>query len=60
MLTLLAPHTPRARTTSRGSIVVGKLADFAVLSQDIFHIDPVEIANVKVVLAAVGGEIVKQ
>jgi predicted amidohydrolase YtcJ len=44
----------------KGSIEVGKLADFAVLSQDIFHMDPVEIAQVKVVLAAVGGEIVKQ
>jgi predicted amidohydrolase YtcJ len=44
----------------KGSIAPGKLADFAVLSQDIFHIDPVEIENVKVILAAVGGEIVKQ
>lgn len=44
----------------KGSIAVGKLADFAVLSQDIFHMDPVEIAKVKVVLTAVGGEIVKQ
>ena len=38
----------------------GKLADFDVLSDDIFHIDPVEIENVKVVLTAVGGEIVRQ
>jgi predicted amidohydrolase YtcJ len=44
----------------KGSIAVGKLADFAVLSQDIFHMDPAEIAKVKVVLTAVGGEIVKQ
>ncbi len=44
----------------KGSIEVGKLADFAVLSQDIFHMDPVEIAKVKIVLTAVGGEIVKQ
>ena len=44
----------------KGSIVPGKLADFAVLSQDIFHIDSVEIENVKVVLTVVGGEIVKQ
>jgi predicted amidohydrolase YtcJ len=44
----------------KGSIAVGKLADFAVLSQDIFHMDPIEIAKVKVVLTAVGGEIVKQ
>jgi predicted amidohydrolase YtcJ len=44
----------------KGSIAPGKLADFVVLSQDIFHIDPVEIEGVKVVLTAVGGEIVKQ
>ena len=44
----------------KGSIAPGKLADFAVLSEDIFHIDPVRIENVRVVLTAVGGEIVKQ
>jgi hypothetical protein len=44
----------------KGSIAPGKLADFAVLSEDIFHIAPVEIENVKVVLTVVGGEIVKQ
>jgi predicted amidohydrolase YtcJ len=44
----------------KGSIAVGKVSEFAVLSQDIFHIDPIEIATVKVVLTAVGGEIVKQ
>jgi predicted amidohydrolase YtcJ len=44
----------------KGSIAPGKLADFDVLSQDIFHIDPVEIENTKVVLTAVGGEIVRQ
>jgi len=44
----------------KGSIAPGKLADFVVLSQDIFHIDPIEIERVKVDLTAVGGEIVKQ
>jgi len=44
----------------KGSIAPGKLADFAVLSEDIFHIDPIEIENVKVELTVVGGEIVKQ
>ena len=43
----------------KGTIEPGKLADFAVLSQDIFHIDPVEIANVKTVITVVGGEVVK-
>ena len=44
----------------KGSIAAGKLADFAVLSQDIFHVDPVEIEKVRVVMTVVGGEIVKQ
>jgi predicted amidohydrolase YtcJ len=43
----------------KGSIAPGKLADFAVLSEDIFHLDPVRIENVKVVVTAVGGELVK-
>lgn len=44
----------------KGSIAPGKLADFSVLSEDIFHIDPVEIEKVKVLVTAVGGEIVKE
>jgi predicted amidohydrolase YtcJ len=43
----------------KGSIAPGKLADFAVLSADIFHMDPVEIEKVKVVMTGLGGEIVK-
>ncbi len=43
----------------KGSIAPGMLADFDVLSEDIFRLDPVQIANVKVVLTAVGGEIVR-
>jgi len=43
----------------KGTIEPGKLADFAVLSEDIFHIDLVEIANVKTVITVVGGEVVK-
>lgn len=44
----------------KGSIAPGKLADFSVLSEDIFHIDPVEIEKVKVLVTAVGGKIVKE
>jgi predicted amidohydrolase YtcJ len=44
----------------KGSLEVGKLADFAVLSKDILHMNPVDIPQVKVVLTVVGGEIVKQ
>ena len=32
----------------KGSIAPGKLADLVVLSEDIFHIDPVEIENTRV------------
>ncbi len=41
----------------KGAIEVGKLADFVVLSEDIFAIEPADIRNVKVILTVVGGEI---
>jgi predicted amidohydrolase YtcJ len=44
----------------KGSLTPGKLADFDVLSDDIFHIDPVAIENVKIVTTVLGGEIVRQ
>ncbi|HTR26838.1 MAG TPA: amidohydrolase [Terriglobales bacterium] len=42
----------------KGSIEAGKLADLAILSRDIFAIDPVELADTKVELTIVGGEVV--
>ncbi len=45
---------------SKGSLEVGKLADFTVLSDDILALDPVQIANVKALTTVIGGEIVKQ
>jgi len=39
----------------RGSIAPGKLADFTVLSDDIFIIDPEKISDVKVQMTIVGG-----
>jgi predicted amidohydrolase YtcJ len=44
----------------KGSIEAGKLADFVVLSDDIFHMNPVQIENVHVDLTVSGGEIVYQ
>jgi hypothetical protein len=41
-----------------GSLEIGKWADFVVLSEDIFAIDPVQIANVKVEMTVVGGRVV--
>ena len=42
----------------KGTIEPGKLADFAVLSDDIFTIDPVKIADTKVYLTVFDGKIV--
>ena len=44
----------------RGSIEPGKLADMAVLSQDILNIDPDEIRNTKALMTMVDGKIVYQ
>lgn len=43
---------------SKGSVEAGKLADFAVLSQDIFHIDPVQIQNTQVDLTIFDGRVI--
>lgn len=42
----------------KGTLEVGKLADLAVLSADIFQINPAEIANAKVVLTVFDGRVV--
>lgn len=42
----------------KGSITAGKLADFVVLSDDIFHIPPSQIKNVKVEATYLGGKLV--
>ena len=44
----------------KGSIAPGKLADFVVLSDDIFRIDPVKIEQVTVERTVVGGTTVYQ
>jgi len=43
----------------KGSIARGKLADFTVLTRDIFNIDPVQIEDVKAAVTVLGGEIVR-
>jgi predicted amidohydrolase YtcJ len=43
-----------------GSIEIGKYADLAVLSQDIFSAPPTDIANTHVELTMVGGKVVYQ
>jgi hypothetical protein len=42
----------------KGSLERGKRADLAVLSQDIFHIDPVQIQNTRVDLTIFDGRII--
>ena len=42
----------------KGSIEIGKLADFAVLSADIFSINPVEIEKAKVVMTVFDGRVI--
>jgi predicted amidohydrolase YtcJ len=42
----------------KGSIEPGKLADLAVLSQDIFHVPPPELPKTQSVLTLVGGKVV--
>lgn len=44
----------------KGSLTPGKLADLVVLSQDIFHIDPVEIWNTHVDLTLFDGKVIYQ
>ena len=44
--------------TCKGTLVPGKLADLAVLSQDIFHIAPAELPATRSVLTIVGGRVV--
>ena len=42
----------------KGSLEPGKLADLAVLSDDIFHMDPVEIQNAKVDMTIFDGQVI--
>jgi predicted amidohydrolase YtcJ len=49
-----------SNSKEKGSITVGKLADFVVFSDDILVIDPAKIADVSVEEMVVGGSIVYQ
>jgi len=57
--TLGAAYAGR-REKTEGSIEPGKLADMIIVSQNIFEIDPHEIAKTKVVKTIVGGRVVFQ
>ncbi len=42
----------------KGSIEVGKLADFCIIDKDILEIDPHQIGDISVIMTIVGGKIV--
>ena len=42
----------------KGSLEVGKLADFCILGEDILTVDPHEIREIPVLMTIVGGKIV--
>ncbi|MGB7068996.1 MAG: amidohydrolase [Pyrinomonadaceae bacterium] len=44
----------------KGTLAPGKLADFVILSDDIFTIDPVKIRDSKILLTVVDGKVVYQ
>lgn len=44
--------------TRVGTLEVGKLADLAVLSQDIFAVSPLSIGKTRVTMTLVGGKVV--
>jgi predicted amidohydrolase YtcJ len=46
--------------TQKGTISVGKLADFIILSDDIFNINPEEIRNTNVLTTVMDGRVVYQ
>jgi predicted amidohydrolase YtcJ len=48
------------REKTEGSLEPGKMADLIVLAQDLFKIEPGEIANTEVLLTMVGGKVVYQ
>ncbi len=45
-------------TRSKAQSKPGKLADLAILSDDIFHIDPVQIQNARVDLTIFDGRVI--
>ncbi len=54
----LAPAYTSFDEKTKGSISVGKLADFALLSEDPLKVTPEQICDIKVEAAIIGGEIV--
>ena len=56
----LGPAYAAFEEKDKGSIEVGKLADFTVLSKDIMKIPEPEILQTNCVMTVIGGEIASQ
>jgi predicted amidohydrolase YtcJ len=54
----LTPAVAHGRQRDLGSVSVGKYADLAVLSEDLFSVDPARIAGVKVDMTVFDGKVV--
>jgi len=48
------------REKTEGSLEPGKLADMILVSQDLFNINPMDVAKTEVLLTMVGGKVVYQ
>jgi predicted amidohydrolase YtcJ len=56
----MGPAYAAGRASRQGSLTPGKLADLVVLDRDLFDIPPAEIADTRVDMTVVGGQIVHQ
>ena len=56
----MGPAYAAGRASRQGSLTPGKLADLVVLDRDIFAVPPAEIADARVDMTVVGGQIVYQ
>jgi predicted amidohydrolase YtcJ len=56
----MGPALAAGRQADLGSITPGKLADLVVLDRDIRVIEPMEIANVQIVMTVLGGQVVHE
>lgn len=54
----MGPALASGQSAKFGSISPGKFADLVVLDRDIFLIDPMQIADARVVMTIYDGEIV--
>ena len=54
----MAPALASGQANHLGSITPGKLADLVVIERDIFSVDPMDIAQTRVVMTIFDGQII--